>query len=297
MDPTWTHLSAVYEFLLHIVQSAHIDTNTKKKVLDSKFINQLLRLFDSEDIREREYLKTITHRIYGKLTNRRSTIRRAINNVFYEFVYETEKHSGIAELLEILASIINGFAVPIKPEHKLMLQRALIPLHKMKGLASYHAQLAYCMTLFATKDASLSIDIVNGLLKFWPNGHSNKEILFLNELDDMFEHIDPVHFAHYRIPLFRRIAKCVGCNHFQVAERALWLWNNAAVLALIVENEHNRKIAFPMLFNGLMKNNLSHWHESVKQLSQHVLALYAEADHALFEQLEVGYNAQSNVHS
>ncbi len=73
-----------------------------------------------------------------------------------------------------------------------MLQRALIPLHKMKGLVAYHAQLAYCMTLFATKDPSLSIDIVNGLLKFWPNGHSNKEILFLNELDDLFEHIDPV---------------------------------------------------------------------------------------------------------
>jgi serine/threonine-protein phosphatase 2A regulatory subunit B' len=52
MDPSWTHLSVVYEFLLHLVQSAHIDTNTKKKVMDTKFINQLLRLFDSEDIRE-----------------------------------------------------------------------------------------------------------------------------------------------------------------------------------------------------------------------------------------------------
>ena len=66
---------------------------------------------------------------------------------------------GIAELLEILASIINGFAVPIKDEHKLMLKRALIPLHKMKSVGNFHAQLAYCMTLFASKDRVLTNDV------------------------------------------------------------------------------------------------------------------------------------------
>ena len=38
--------------------------------------------------------------------------------MFYRFVYETERHNGIAELLEILGSIINGFALPLKEEHK-----------------------------------------------------------------------------------------------------------------------------------------------------------------------------------
>jgi serine/threonine-protein phosphatase 2A regulatory subunit B' len=33
-------------------------------------------------------------------------------------VYETERHNGVAELLEILGSIINGFALPLKEEHK-----------------------------------------------------------------------------------------------------------------------------------------------------------------------------------
>lgn len=49
---------------------------------------------------------------------RRPYIRKAINNVFYRFVYETDRHNGIAELLEILGSIINGFALPLKEEHK-----------------------------------------------------------------------------------------------------------------------------------------------------------------------------------
>lgn len=48
----------------------------------------------------------------------RPFIRKAINNVFYRFIFETEHHNGIAELLEILGSIINGFALPLKEEHK-----------------------------------------------------------------------------------------------------------------------------------------------------------------------------------
>ena len=59
---------------------------------------------------------------------------------FYSFIYETEKHNGIAELLEILGSIINGFALPLKEEHKTFLIRVLIPLHKVKSLSCYHPQ-------------------------------------------------------------------------------------------------------------------------------------------------------------
>ncbi len=36
-----------------------------KKFVDQKFCLQLVDLFDSEDPRERDYLKTILHRIYG----------------------------------------------------------------------------------------------------------------------------------------------------------------------------------------------------------------------------------------
>ena len=64
-------------------------------------------------------------------------------SVVHSFIYETEKHNGIAELLEILGSIINGFALPLKEEHKAFLVRVLIPLHKVKSLSCYHPQVRY----------------------------------------------------------------------------------------------------------------------------------------------------------
>lgn len=111
-------LQIVYELLLRYVVSNDTDAKTAKKYIDQRFIVRLLELFDSEDPRERDYLKTILHRIYGKFMIHRPFIRKAINNVFYRFVFETERHNGVAELLEILGSIINGFALPLKEEHK-----------------------------------------------------------------------------------------------------------------------------------------------------------------------------------
>ena len=112
------HLQIVYEFLLRYVCANDTDAKIAKKYVDQSFVVRLLELFDSEDPRERDYLKTILHRIYGKFMVHRPFVRKAINNVFYRFVFETEHHNGIAELLEILGSIINGFALPLKDEHK-----------------------------------------------------------------------------------------------------------------------------------------------------------------------------------
>ena len=87
---------------------------------------------------------------------------------YFRFIYETEHFNGVGELLEILGSIINGFALPLKLEHKQFLCKVLIPLHKVRCLSLYHAQLAYCVVQFLEKDANLTEQVIKGLLKFWP---------------------------------------------------------------------------------------------------------------------------------
>lgn len=59
--------------------------------------------------------------------------------MFYKFIYETERHNGVAELLEILGSIINGFALPLKEEHKVQRRGLLHAVfrHCCFGLSSF----------------------------------------------------------------------------------------------------------------------------------------------------------------
>lgn len=155
-NPEWPHRSLVYDLLVYLVSSDRIDQTIRKHHISAPFVTYLISLFNTLDSRERGSLKTATHRIYSKLTNRRATIRKSINYTFYEFLYETHCHYGISELLEILASIINGFTLPIRPEHIQTLEKSLIPLHKMEQYEQYAIQLSFCMNLFVMKDHSLS---------------------------------------------------------------------------------------------------------------------------------------------
>lgn len=91
LEPAWPHLQYVYEFLLRFIVCNETDPKVVKRYLDTDFLLRLLELFDSEDPRERDYLKTILHRIYGKFMPYRAFIRKAINNIFYQFIYETER--------------------------------------------------------------------------------------------------------------------------------------------------------------------------------------------------------------
>jgi len=248
LEPAWTHLSLVYELLLRYIVSSDTDAKVAKQYVNHRFILRFLNLFDSEDPRERDYLKTILHRVYGKFMVHRPFIRKSINHVFYRFVYETERHNGIAELLEILGSIINGFALPLKEEHKLFLQRALIPLHKPKSLPMYHQQLAYCVTQFVEKDCTLACVVIRGLLRYWPVTNSHKEVLFLGELEEILELTHDAEFAVVAEPLLKQLSRCLTSNHFQVGERSLFLWNNEYIVQLL---HHNKSIVVPLVVGAL----------------------------------------------
>lgn len=288
MEATWPHLELIYAFFLRFLESPEMQASIAKKHIDQQFVIQLLELFDSMDPRERDYLKTILHRIYGKFLGLRAFIRKQINYIFLKFVYETEKFSGVAELLEILGSIINGFALPLKTEHKYFLVRVLLPLHKTKSLAQYQAQLAYCVVQFLEKDPTLTEQVVLGLLRFWPKTNSSKEVMFLGEIEEILDIVDPQQFVKIQQPLFRQLSRCVSSPQFQVAERALYFWNNEYIVSLI---EENSQIIMPIIFDSLYRISKEHWNKAIVSLVYNVLKTMMSMNSKLFDDLTSSYKA------
>jgi len=277
-DPSWYHLQVVYEFLLRFVTSPLVDAKVARKYVDNSFVSKLLDLFDSDDPRERDCLKTILHRIYGKFMGNRPFIRKAVSNIFYRFVFETDHHNGIAELLEVFGSVISGFAKPLKEEHKLFLWKALIPLHKPKSVGVYLPQLTYCITQFIEKEPKLAGTVIRGLLKYWPVTNSQKEMMFLGELEEVLELTDMAEFQKCMVPLFRRIASCLNSSHFQVAERALFLWNNEHLFDMISQN---RQVILPIIYPALERNTRWHWNQSVLNVTMNVRKMFHDLDERL----------------
>ena len=62
MEPAWPHLQVVYEFFLRFIVSTEVNGKVAKKYVDQTFIRLWIELFDAEDPRERDYVKTVLHR-------------------------------------------------------------------------------------------------------------------------------------------------------------------------------------------------------------------------------------------
>lgn len=72
------------------------------------------------------------------------------------------------------------------------------------------------MVQFLEKDPTLTEPVVMGLLKFWPKTCSQKEVMFLGEMEEILDVIEPSQFQKIEVALFKQIARCVSSPHFQV---------------------------------------------------------------------------------
>ena len=64
----------------------------------------------------------------------------------------------------------------------------------------------------------------DSILKFF------NQVLFLSEIEEILDVCEPHEFLNICEPLFIRLSYCFNSSHFQVAERALYYWNNEYVI-------------------------------------------------------------------
>ncbi|KAH6768652.1 hypothetical protein C2S51_013988 [Perilla frutescens var. frutescens] len=275
---TWPHLQLVYDILLCLI--INMESKMLQEYISDSFILNMLTLFQSEDPRERDSLKNVYHRIYSKLHSSRSFMRKAMKDVFLHYTYETdEKHCGIGDLLEIWGTIINGFSIPLKEEHKLFMTRVLIPLHRPKGMQAYYKQLAYCVYQFVEKDPMLGVVVVRGILRYWPTTNCQKEVVLIGELEELVENMETEQYKIIALPLCKQITKCLNSRNSQVAERALYVWNNERFVKMVSQAIDD---VLPVLVEGMEENLRGHWSKSVRQLTENVKEMLVEMEPILY---------------
>lgn len=75
----------------------------------------------------------------------------------------------------------------------------------------------------------------------------------------------------------------------QVAERALFFWNNEYILTLI---EENNKVIMPLMFPPLYRISKEHWNQTIVALVFNVLKTFMEVNSKLFDELTASYKTE-----
>lgn len=279
-DPSWPHLQPVYEFFLQLIVNDSAEIKCLKTFITHKFIQEFLELFDSEEPKEREYLKNILHRLYAKLVPRRKMIRKAITDTFYTLIHENYKFNGAPELLDILASIISGFAVPLREEHIYFFKTVIIPLHKVQTCQKFHSELLRCSMLFVSKDPLLAFPLVEGLLKYWPFANYGKETKFLQELLEVLDVCDSPKLEPYIDRLFRRLIKSIASPHLQVSDTAMCFFENDFFLSILKQYKSK---TFPILVPVIVHLADTHWHKLLQDSLTALRNILKDIDSVQFE--------------
>ena len=289
-ESAWTHLELVYQIFQRFLESALLDPASVEQYVDSSFISNFLFLFNASDARERDALKMVLHRLYLKFVTKRPLIRQAIQHVLYTYIYETKYFSGINEILEIMISIINGYAVPLKQEHKDFLIKILLPLHTSNFLHTFHSNLFYCVSQYIKKDQDLIPIIVREMLKLWPVSCSLKELIFLSNFSKIFDQMTDEQFKDLMYDLFHRIGLCITSNNFQISEAGMLLWKNDRFVKCI---KNNAKELYPIICPFLYKTGTNHWNTAIKNLAVSVIRICMETAPDVFDAFSRTMKAQA----
>lgn len=85
------------------------------------------------------------------------------------------------------------------------------------------------------KSITAMFQVILSLLKYWPKVHSPKEVMFLNELEEILDVIEPNEFTKVMQALFRRLANCVSSQHFQVSVRYLHIPHHKCLMTAFLQ--------------------------------------------------------------
>ena len=102
----------------------------------------------------------------------------------------------------------------------------------------------------------------------------------LNELEEILEATPSEQLEALLVPIFERLAACIANQHFQVAERALFFWNNDLVSSLTAD--HKDKL-YPIIVPPLHRIKQMHWNNTVHSLSLNVTRMLTEMDNNLYQ--------------
>jgi len=161
----------VYEFFATLVENKIFESqaNDLWGNISNSFIQGLMELLESDNDEERDYIRKILHQLYSRApSKKRETIKSFMNERFYNLIYNTYQFNGAPQLLELMASIINGYK-DLNNERVEFFEKILIPLYKVQTSSLYSKQLSTCIDIYIRKldpklTTKVNIDLISLIL-------------------------------------------------------------------------------------------------------------------------------------
>lgn len=271
--PQWLYLDLVYEILAKVLLCPDLEPRLVPGFSSRFLVRNLIGQLDSWDERERMAVRICLHIIYARWARARPVFREEIVKYLQAVSLTGEVHHGVSEALDIMGSIVSGFSLPLKLEHRELINKAFLPLHRVKYLRSFHRCLTVCVEQMVAKDIHCAEIVIKGILARWPSAECNNGALLLREIESVLAISNAAIFRGACPLLLRRLAACMRNGQIVLIERCFSILNNPTIRSYM-ETEGTMGIIVPVICQPLLGLKDSHWHEQVRSNAAIILEYF-----------------------
>ena len=290
----WLDIKCIYDLFLKLIENEKCDDIILKQYIKYDFINKFIQLFNSKIEDEKNILKLILHRLYAKVMCRRLLIRNVIANYLTLSNIKLNQYNGVKELLEVMSSIVSGFKVPLREKNIIFFKNIIIPLYKPESCDLYFNYLVSCSMLFLTKDETLSIPLLEGILDYFNYKNFNVKKSFLEVIKEIFNNfnIDIEKIDSIRDKLFNTIIKCFSEYNNELINTALSFFSNKYFISIIKKNIN---ISFKIIVPQVNYFAQNHWNETIKNHFNYVNQILRNIDFIKYNNA-LNINLENEIH-
>ena len=278
-DDCWFVLEHVYDVLDAVLRSTHVPHGHLNTSLSHTFIVKLFACFASPDVRERNAVKANLYTIAGRTPDKVMFLFTLIKNAMIDAMSDQPIKWGLPQILELFHDMSSTIPQFTSLSFEFLLKQILIPLHLMTNFAEYYMQLLSSIEVILVRNSNFVDYLIFFLLNHFPIASQKKQMVFLQELDDIVTRFWQVVLPNCAFVLIARLAYLVTSPCIDISQRAFMILFSDPVVMLI--KQYYCKTA-PVLVARATAAARSHWHEAPKNLALCLLQELQRMDPSAF---------------
>jgi len=130
--------------------------------------------------------------------------------------------------------------------------------------------------------------VFKSLIRYWPLANTRKQLLFLTEIEDLLQVVEPEQFVCIQELLFKKLCEAIVSPAFQIVEKVFQLWHHEYILNLIAANI---EVVLPIVFPSLYSTAKNHWNKAIRGMAANDIRLLMDIDTVVFGRVLQNYKA------
>ena len=224
----WQQLESVYTLL------AKLCNQVAPLISDQQFFGIVSNLA-SPVKEERESVLFFIEELCKNSDDHKNKVFSVMTSVIESFRDGHCLHFCIPPILNFLLPRLNELPLPLDRSYFSKFRNVFYPTIISSNVVDFYPSILPFSRFFQTKDSATAVWCIRFLFKHWPITNSQKQVIFLHQLQCLLSYLSPSYLPALSKALISRLLLCINSVNYKVAVAALKICQEEDFMSLLAK--------------------------------------------------------------